>query len=260
MIDGSAFLVNAADASLPLGLLPYEDTNLQGLMLKEKEDIEWIPLENKLATKEANFINFKINKEGSLNGTLNSTSTGYLAYSLKSNYKKDEEKKFLAEYLGALAEEGTVSDKKLENFDKWSESSAKLAFTIDTKAFINVSGDKIYLEPMLNTKTIKHEFKEAERKFDLSMGFPLETITTFSYQLPEGYKVESAPKSAKLAFADNGITFEYLVDNTVPNLLKINVRHKIKQTRFFAEEYPDLKTFYTSILAKLAEQAVLTKI
>ncbi len=259
MIDGTEFLVNAAEADFPLGLLPYEDTNLQGLMLKEKEDIAWIALENKLATKEANFMNFKIVKDGSLDGSLNTTSTGYLAYSLKSDCKKDEEKKFVANFLGDLAVDGTISEKKLENFDKWNESSVKLSFSLNTKAYSNVSGDKIYLEPMLNTKIIKYELKEAERKFDLSLGYPLETITSFIYQLPEGYKVESAPKSTKIAFADNAITFEYLVDATVPNLLKINVRHKLKQTRFFAEEYADLKTFYTAILAKLGEQVVIAK-
>ncbi len=159
-----------------------------------------------------------------------------------------------------MAEEGEVKDKKFENLDKWHEANAKETFTIKTKAFIKKSGEKLYLTPALHLGLHENPFKESTRTYPLDLGVPSEYIFNFSYDIPAGYKIEEMPKPLRAVFADNAISFDYVVDATTPNQLKINVKRKFKRTKFGVEEYNDLKAFYTSMISKLKEQVVIAKI
>jgi effector-binding domain-containing protein len=66
------------------------------------------------------------------------------------------------------------------------------------------------------------------------------------------------PKSAKINFSENSLTFDYIVEAT-PEQIKVNIRSKGKKTYILVSEYEDLKQYYTAILAKMEEQIVFSK-
>ena len=80
----------------------------------------------------------------------------------------------------------------------------------------------------------------------------------FTFNIPVGYKVEEQPKSFKLAFGENALTFDYLLTST-PEQIKINIKNKIRKPFITVEEYEDLRQFYTALVAKMGEQIVLSK-
>ena len=45
----------------------------------------------------------------------------------------------------------------------------------------------------------------------------------------------------------------------VLSLIKINIKNKIRKPYIAAEEYEDLRQFYTALVAKMGEQIVLSK-
>ena len=59
--------------------------------------------------------------------------------------------------------------------------------------------------------------------------------------------------------AENMLTFDYIVDKSNPEQIKITLRQNIKTPFIPVEEFPDLQEFYGMMVAKMAEQIVLTK-
>lgn len=259
ILDEKEVFIDASEANSPLGLLPYETTGSEGLMLINKNETKWIVLENKVITRNAITANLKINPTGELGGTLAMSKSGYEASSAREIYKKDGETKLIQAFLQEIVQNGTIKDKKFENLDKWREPNVKANFTLNTKSSITISEEKIYLSPTLNLSINKNPFKETSRTLNIDMGVPSEEILNYIYEIPSGYKLEAAPKSARMTFGDNAISFEYLVDTATPNQVKVAVRYKLKKTQFSAEEYADLRTFYTNIVSKMNEQIVFGK-
>lgn len=259
VLDEKEVFIDASAANAPLGLLPFEATGIEGLMLINKNETKWVVLENKVVTRNAVTANFKVIPSGELDGTLAISMSGYDASSVREMLKKEGETKVVKLLLKDIVEDATLKEKKFENLDKWREQNVKANFTLNTKSFVNISGAKIYLSPTLNLGINENPFKENTRTLTIEMGVPQEQILNYTYEIPSGYKLESAPKSARLAFGENAISFEYLVDTATPNQVKIAVRYKLKKTQFTAEEYTDLRTFYTNIVTKMNEQVVFGK-
>ncbi len=131
---------------------------------------------------------------------------------------------------------------------------------MEAGSIVTVSGNKMYLNPLLGFGLKENPFKNPDRKFDVELGTPRNRIYSMVYKLPPGYKVEEAPKSAKMIFGENkALVFEYYVE-AGPESIKITVRDYIKQPYIPVALYPDLQQFYGTIVSKYAEQIVLTKL
>ncbi len=132
----------------------------------------------------------------------------------------------------------------------WSEYEASIPEYLD---FLPISqGNTPYL---VNTK----EESTDNRLYDIDFGEPRDAIFQIKVALPEGYKIEDMPKTARFLLGDNALKFEYLIrhkDNNINIMTKLN----IKQTIFEPEDYKELKQAYAKIIAKLGEQIVLSKI
>lgn len=259
-IDDKETFVDASMLKLPIGLMPMEDTNDKGLYIQDNKTFKWVNLENKFQHRFATHCNLKIEKDGLLNGAITVSSSGYIADKYRTIYKNGKEETLYKEILKEMAEDATLTNKKIENIDNFQEPNIKMSFDIKTPSFVNVGENKIYLSPVLAFVNNEHRFKDTERHFDVHLPYLSEQISNYTYNIPDGYKIESAPKSAKISFGDNGIIFEYILDNSNENQIKLNIKYKEKATLFSVEEYKGLRDFYNQIIAKISEQVVLAKI
>ncbi|MEY4902880.1 MAG: hypothetical protein RLZZ292_695, partial [Bacteroidota bacterium] len=108
MIDGKETLIDVSNPNLAIGLLPYEDTNEEGLALKSKTDMTWVALENKVTTRTGTFADLTLGKEGGLNGSLSISTSGYDALKQRNTYKEMGETKAIASFLKELASDGKI--------------------------------------------------------------------------------------------------------------------------------------------------------
>ncbi|TYZ11988.1 hypothetical protein FY528_06470 [Hymenobacter lutimineralis] len=76
--------------------------------------------------------------------------------------------------------------------------------------------------------------------------------------MPTGYEVEELPKSAAITLPDNGGRFQYVVAPTAGGLQVVS-RISFNKAAYSAEEYANLREFYSLIVAKHAERIVLKK-
>jgi hypothetical protein len=257
--DKTLTVIDAAAWPHPLGFLPEEDLNNEGLLLRDKENISWIPLQNKGLVRSAVQAELAMNTDGKLTGTVTFSETGYGAVTARTRIKDKDAPTYLREKFPDLFTDGSFTNLTIENLENWQEPNIKGSFGFEATGFSNVSGNKIYLNPSLGFGWKENPFKNPIRKFNIELGVPRTNVYSFVYTIPKGYKVEEAPKGAKMTFGENGLIFEYFTDLT-PESIKITIRRSIRQPYILVEHYADLQQFYGNIVSKLEEQVVLTKI
>lgn len=131
---------------------------------------------------------------------------------------------------------------------------------IETSDFSQTNNDLIYISPMLSFGKSQNPFTAEKRTYPIDFGYPKEEQISVAINIPEGYGVEDAPKSARLKLgADNDIKFEYTVEASAKTYKMIS-KFTLKRYQFGVEEYEGLKKFFDQILSKHAQQLVLKKI
>lgn len=257
--DNQLTLIDVTGWPNPPGLLPEEDLNGEGLLLKEKEIPTWIPLQNKNTVRHAVMADLGLHPENGLAGVVTFSETGYGAAEARVKIREKDAQSFVHEKFKNLIADGRCSDLKIENVDQWQDENLKGTFQLETTAFATVSGDKIYLSPALGFGIKENPFKNPERKFNIDLGTPDFSTWSFTIKIPAGYKVEELPKAAKMTFGDNGLSFQYIAE-AAAETIKVVIRQQIKNPYVQVEHYADLKQFFGDWAAKLEEQVVLTKI
>lgn len=257
--DGKILLINAAAFPQPPGLLEQEDLNEAGLLLKSVGEISWENLQNKVSSREALIANLTIKPEGGLNGTVSLLTSGYPTVRQRSHIAQKNADHMLQQTFKDWTAESTFSEVKVDKPSDWQEAAMKTEFKLESTGFATVSGNKIYLTPALNLGQHENPFKNPERKFDIDMGAPHDESFNITFAIPEGYKVEEAPKSAKIAMGENALSFDYIIEST-PQTIKVSIRNKTRKAHFGADDYEHLRQYFTTMTAKLEEQIVLTKI
>jgi hypothetical protein len=92
----------------------------------------------------------------------------------------------------------------------------------------------------------------------VSFGSMLEKFYVVKFTLPEGYSVDEAPQNKVIMLPGNAAKFSFNVANfgnqiTITSVLQIN------RDIFVQDEYPNLREFYSQVVAKQAEQIVIKK-
>ncbi len=256
-VDTSFMLVDAAESNLPTGVLPYDVLNGQGLLL-DVANPEWINLQ---ASKTVDLINIDATIEDGkiLRGTLQSAMKSYSGLNQRTKIAQDGEEKQAKSFLEKLVKNGSLKSFKYDNVQNPYES-LKGKFEFETTDFMDVNSEHIYLNPLLCFGYTANPLKKAERLYPVDFAHPQEDFYNFSLKIPDGYVVEELPKSAKMAWQDGSVLFQYIVVPADANgIIKINSKILIKKPVFTADEYADLKKTFEQIVAKQSEQIVFKK-
>lgn len=257
-IEKDTFFVDASGYPQPMKLLPFNALSGYGVELLGKEKYEIVAPQSKIITRRFAQAVLTLNTEGVLLGDINFTYSGYEAFQNRKTIKDIGEEKYIQTSVKDLISDGKLESHKFENTDINSDTPLKGTVKLTSSAYINKTDDKIYINPLLCFGEKENPFKTDERKFEIDYGSPRDEYYQITLTLPEGYKVEEMPKSARLQMPEGTLKFEYLVE-AKDNKISINTKLNIKRATFYAEDYPLLKQIYAQMLAKMGEQIVLTK-
>lgn len=256
-IDGKMMLLDAVNAAIPTGVLPFEVLNGEGLFM-DIDNPRWIDLQ---ATKMVDLTNADVTIENGkiLRGSISTTQKSYKGWDSRLKIAKDGADKHAKAVLEKLVGNGKMTSQKFDNTGNSSEP-LKGKFEFETAEFMDVNAERIYLNPMLAFGKTENLLKKADRQFPVDFAHPSDEIYNFSLKVPTGYVVEELPKPVKLAWEDGAITFSYIVaPANAEGVVKITSKLSIKKPVFMATEYTDLKKTFDDIVAKHAEQIVLKK-
>lgn len=254
--EGDTILLDATDQYSEPNILPSRALNWKGRMIYQNGGSKEVNLEPKILSLDNILLDYSIDSEAIIKGTLKRQLTNYNAHNYRQKYASVKQEVILEnkekDYGNIL-----IDDYKAENVEKlYSPIVESISFTDDKNA--EVIGDKIYFSPMLFLKMETNPFKKENRNYPIEFPFPYVDKLLISIKIPEGYELESLPTTENLVFADKVLSHKYIV-NTQDNTIKVMIQENINITILSSENYDGLKDYFQKKLNKQNEKIVLKR-
>ena len=249
-------LIDATEPFSTNNVLPERDLNWQGRLILDGGTSRWVNIKPNKKSAESTMLNVTIDEEFMASGKVRKNYTSYLAMKYRKRYTNlstDDHIKSLESNKGALE----VSELNYENSKDLSKP-AKITYDYELTDGVDEVGDKLYISPLLFLAMKENPFKLEERLYPIDFVIPYEDKYMINIILPEGYKVESLPKSEAMAFKDGDAKFDYIVKEN-GKFVQLMVRLEINNPLVQPSDYKNFKSFFSKIVEKQAEQMVLTK-
>lgn len=254
-IEDQYFLLDATERLLPTGVLPERCLNGDGLMIAGKKE-QWLPLASSVRSKSLVTAQVNVTAEGIIKGSIKFDNTGYDAFYKRKEFFSNGEEEFAKSMFDGKT--WAIGEVSISNSEKLSENFIH-EYAIEVSDHATIAGDVIYLNPFIYLLEEENPFKMEKREYPVDFGSPFDRIYISQITIPEGYDVEELPASQMFRLPDNGGKYlRNVVRNgnviTVTSMLNINM------PIFTQLEYPNLREFYSLMIAKQEEQIVLKKI
>jgi hypothetical protein len=253
-VGDKTILLDATDKYLPMQLLPERCFNGQGLVISATNH-GWINIETKSKTRTAVSGEFTVLDDGALTGKLNYTSDGYDAHRYRKAFVSKGEQEFVKDFL--TDKSWTVQKSEFQNIKEIDQNLVQVhAVTVQEQA--TVAGEMIYINPFVDMRVKENLFKLEKREYPVDYGSPLEKLYMCKISVPDGYVVDELPKSFVIKLPNNSARYIYNMAQA-GNVITLTSNLQINSSLFSQDEYPNLREFYTQLVAKQAEQIVLKK-
>jgi len=255
-IDGNEYLLDATQANLPAGMLPYKCLNGRGYRISES-DPGVITLQSGGGYNSSYQLSAELNEDGSLSGKLKCRRKDRSAFNMRNSiqnaggideYMKEKKKEIPEIVFESYSFTDLDSIYKPVNED----------YEIIIEKGLDKSSDYIYLSPFLIAKISENPFKLEKREYPIDYGCTTDETYQFQLKIPDGYVVEEVPENCFIKLPEKGGSFISNIQ-TVGNNLVLTSKFNINKTLFVPSEYSILKEFYNLIIAKQSEQIVLKK-
>lgn len=253
--DGKSWLLDATEKLLPLGMLPERCLNGQGFAVA-KQGFRWISLDSKFKTRSVVSGEFALSSGGEMQGTLKVDCNGYAALRNRKKYLTNGEKEYVNQFVGNHQWE--VISTAISNVAEYHNN-----FVQEHELVVNenlmVAGDMIYLDPFIHNGMKENPFKSETRSYPVDFGSPSEETFFLKFTVPDGYAIDELPQGKLIALPENAGRYIYNVVHQ-GNEVTITSMFQINRSLFTQLEYPNLREFYSQVVAKQAEQIVLKKL
>ena len=250
-------LLDATEKYATPNVLPYRDLNWFGRLIRKDGTSEEIDLMPKTLSRETANISFVINPEGTINGKIRKQFSEQEAL----KFRKKNMTISTENYLEKLENENNaieISDYARENETDLSKSISETFSFKDTKSFEKID-NKIYISPLLFLTTKENPFKQETREYPIDFGYPTEEKYNVSFEIPEGYTIETVPTALNIAMPEGLGSFKYVIAQT-DKKIQLVVSTTINTAIVPADYYDVLKAFYKQVVDKQNEKIVLKKI
>lgn len=254
-VDGKDILMDATERYGPCDLLPERCLNGKGLVVR-LPDFRWVDLSATQANSDLFFAEMKLQENGGMEGTLTVASSGYSGVNVRNRFKKEGE----SEYSRWLKEQrkvwevGSIEFADMDSLNK----PAKVIYTLSSDEVAEAQGDLIYFDVLLNLGQSSNPFKKENRNYPVDFGAPLKDVYSFTYEIPDGYQVETLPAAKAVMLPEKGGTFRFSA-SVMGNKILVNSLLDIRQTLFVPSEYDKLREFFALVVEKHGEQIVLKR-
>jgi hypothetical protein len=253
-VGDKILLLDATDKYLPMHILPEHCLNGKGLIIS-KNNHGWINIEPQAKARTVVNADLTLDESGDLKGKVIYSYDGYDAHRLRSSYFSKGEQEYLKQFFTNKTWEVDKNEfQNLKEIDQGVKQTHELI--INEQAI--VSGDIIYINPLLGEQVKENLFRLENREYPVDFGKPLEKTVMSKIVIPDGYVVDELPKPKIIMLPNGGGKYVYNITQT-GNALNLVSAININKSLFLQQEYPHLREFYNQLVAKQAEQIVLKK-
>jgi hypothetical protein len=256
IIDDTYILLDATDKMTVPGILPTRVINWEGRVVKGDGSSRAISLYPNKHAKVQSFVKASIADDGALLGMVNMRNTHNKALDYRSGvgaYVLTDQADYFAKEFGLEA----INDLKVDLKDLSKPVTSRFGFRCEN--CIEEIGDKLLLNPLLFFSMKKSPFTNEERELPIDYKYPFLESESVTIEIPEGYRVESAPESASFAMPENIAKYTLKISRQNSSL-QIVSSFEMNTTLVSPENYGNIKEFYARILAKETEKIVFVKL
>jgi len=256
-IDGKQILLDATDAHTAFNILPMRVLNWTGRLIKPDGSSKEIQLAPQTPSRQIFNMMAKIGSDAKVSGKLKVVKTDYEAQAF---HEKDAglNKEQYIEKLENRYNQISISDFSSDNTADVSKPVSE-TFNFVAQNDSEIIGDKIFINPLLFFTMNTNPFVLEERQFPVYYGYPFQMRYNINLEIPEGYVVESLPKSVKIVTGEDVGSFTFNINNA-DNKIQITVSKEINKAIVSGAFYEDLKEFYKKMIEKQAEKIILKKV
>jgi transglutaminase-like putative cysteine protease len=256
LLDGKQYLLDATDKFCTINNLPNRDLNDKGRLINKdgsSSEIDLMPTYNSLYNRN---VLSKIDSNGELSGQIREQYFDYQALRFREKYSGISKESYLEK------EEKTYPGLEIENYelknDKLIYDPIIETYTFKNKSAVEIIEDKMYFSPMLYFSTKENPFKQDNRQYPVNFSFPSKDKYLIVIDIPEGYKVESLPKSTSIGIDKKYLSFNFSATNT-DKQITIAINYEINESVIPSEHYDTLKQFFKVMIEKENEKIILKK-
>jgi transglutaminase-like putative cysteine protease len=257
-IGDKSYYLDATDQLLPFGMLPYRCLNDKGRAFSLDKPSYWVELNN-LPQKEKDTYNldFTLQDDGKVKGTLIHYSIGYQAYKKRKAIKKfNSIDEYVDDLVGKMPKVKILKS-EVTNLDSLEQPLGE-KYEIEITLFDKVNSNRLAFNPFFLDKTDTNPFKLADRTYPVDWGMPSDDRFILTMHLPAQYVIESPPQLMSISLPNNGGKYltSYQTDNntfTFSNVIEFN------KSIYSSEEYPYLKELYNKIIQSEKAEMVFKK-
>ena len=249
-------LLDATDKYSNPNVLPFRDLNWYGRLIRKDGSSENVDLMPKVASTDNVTMLYAIDATGKITGKLRRQRNDHNAMSFRSEIENLKEE----DYLEKLENENSKIE--IADYKRTNEKDVKLP-VMETCSFsgtnlCEVIGEKIYINPLLFFTKEHSPFTQEEREYPIDYGYPFVEKYNINIDIPEGYTVETLPKSTQLNMENNVGGFKF-ISNTSGNKIQFTISHQINTPIVSPEYYSMLKDYYQGMITKETEKIILKK-
>ena len=257
-IDGKIILMDAINKNSTLNILPSDDLNWIGRLIRKDESSQEVNLVS--TTNSFNGVNLMatIENSGIVKGKAKFQKSDYFAMDFRENFL-DVNKENYIEKLETKLWNLKVTDYTIENSKTDFRKPVVETFNFISDNVVEILNDKMYINPLLFLTENKNPFKQESRQMPVYLGFPKLLKYNIILQIPDGYQIETLPKSINLTTGENIAFFKSMMSST-NNTIQISIILTINSTIIASDYYDALKDFYKQMIDKQNEKIVLKKI
>ncbi len=244
------FLTDGTESLVAYNRIPIRCINEKGLVVSNSEE-KWVNLESRFLSADDKMLNLKVDPEhGRVVVACTIQSTEYESVNYKTRYGNDtlEIKKRIFDRYGL-----EVVSVKTFNFET---SSRPYVIILKGEAPIEMLGDKIIINPLLNFPMKENPLKQPMRSYPVDFIYPQSDQAKATLALPAGYEFISKPENLT---ADNDLlsiklTYEFLNDHLI-----VLASYVLKKPVYQSTDYPQLKASFELIVKRFNQQIILQK-
>ncbi len=247
-------LLDATNPYRPYNLLDVEDLNFYGFIVDIK-DYKWIDITVPDVTKSTLNAKIDLSKPDIQTYEYNFSFDRYFAVNQRKIFNQGNEA-FISENFSDL------SDYVIDSII--TENLTNLTESFIVKCYFHRKGNELteqattYYSYMNLNDLNKNPFYQETRIRPIDLAYKFSQNFNYKIYLPENITVEETPKSKNLDLVDKTGKFNF-ISYIVDSCIYVESKITIDETLFFADEYDDLKSFYSEIITKFNEQITLTK-
>lgn len=254
--NGVVLLDATSNYSTP-NVLPLRVLNWKGRIIRKQGSSALIDLYPNNKSKNNISMVVNLNNMGDVEGKIRKVKTTHNAMLYRVKYNNSDKDDFLEKLenkYGGIE----ITDFEVKNDEDLSKPIMETyQFSLENQA--DIIDDKMYISPLFFLKTKENPFKLETREFPIDFSYPSITTSRITINLPEGYKVESAPEQMAIKLPEDLGSFNYkIIANEISIQLVVNT--KINQSIIPSIYYEGLKEYFKLLVEKENEKIVLIKI